>query len=66
MIRQTGSQESEMSHTRFSTNVKTSAATTRWGEQVLDHHPHFAEVALALLPASLILATATALLVVLI
>lgn len=55
-----------MSHTRFSTNVKTATATTRWGEQALDHHPHFAEVALALLPASLILATATALLVVLI
>jgi hypothetical protein len=67
MIRQTGSQEREMSHPQFRTNVKPATTTTaRWGDQVLDHHPHFAEVALALLPASLILATATALLVALI
>ncbi len=36
-----------------------------WGEDMLDHQPKFAEVAVALVPASLILATAAALLVVL-
>lgn len=34
-----------------------------WSDDALSHHPHFGEIAMALLPASLILATATALLV---
>jgi hypothetical protein len=56
-----------MHNSQQRTIVKPAQATTiRWGEEGLDHPPHFAEVAMALLPASLILATATALLVALI
>lgn len=56
-----------MQHAEHRTYVKPAQATTiRWGEEGLDNPPHFAEVAMALLPASLILATATALLVALI
>lgn len=56
-----------MNHTQLRSSVKSAHTTTaRWGDSALDHTPHFAEVAFALLPASLILATATALLVVLI
>ena len=56
-----------MRHSQLRTYVKPAQATTiRWGEERLDNPPHFAEVAMALLPASLILAAATALLVALI
>lgn len=41
------------------------ATTATWSREY-DHQPRFAELAVALLPASLILATATALLVALI
>jgi len=48
--------------------LRTHAGTSRvtaatWNDDLLDHQPRFAEVAMALLPATLILATATALLV---
>lgn len=42
------------------------ATAAVWTDHAFDHHPRFAEVAMALLPASLILATATALLVALV
>ena len=45
-------------------NSRATAAV--WTDQAFDHHSRFADVAMALLPASLILATATALLVVLV
>ena len=41
-----------MHHSQLRTYVKPAQATTvRWGEQSLDNPPHFAEVAMALLPA---------------
>lgn len=56
-----------MQHSQHTASAKRATATTlRWGDQSMDHTPHFGEVAMALLPASLILATAAALLVVLI
>ena len=56
-----------MRHSQLRTHAKQAQVTTaRWGDEGLDNPPHFAEVAMALLPASLILATATALLVALI
>lgn len=56
-----------MHQTQLRTYVKPAqAVTARWGDDVVNDQPHFAEVAMALLPATLILATATALLVVLI
>ena len=56
-----------MRHSQLRTYAKPAQATTiRWGDESLDNPPHFAEVAMALLPASLILAAATALLVALI
>ena len=53
-----------MNYTQLRTFEKPARATT-WSDE-LNQHPHFAEVVMALIPASLILATATALLVVLI
>jgi hypothetical protein len=53
-----------MSHAKFGTFEtahRSSAAV--WHDDALNHQPHFGEVAMALLPASLILAAATALLV---
>lgn len=56
-----------MSHSQFRTYEKSSRATTAmWSDDLLDQQPRFADVAMALLPASLILATATALLVALV
>ena len=53
-----------MSQSSFRTYDHTSRATAvAWSDDVLNHQPRFAELAMALLPASLILATATALLV---
>ena len=52
-----------MSQSSFRTYDHTSRATVAWSDDVLNHQPRFAELAMALLPASLILATATALLV---
>ena len=55
-----------MNHSQTRTYDKPARATTAvWGQDVLGYQPRFADVAVALLPASLILATATALLVVL-
>lgn len=39
------------------------ATTTHWDGDLVERHPNFGEVALSLLPASVILAAATALLV---
>jgi len=53
-----------MNQSQFRThdgNSRVTAAT--WSDDLYDHQSRYAEVALALLPASLILATATALLV---
>ena len=56
-----------MHQSQLRTHAKPATVTTaRWGDQGLEHHPHFGEVAMALVPASLILATAAALLVVLV
>ena len=56
-----------MNYSQLKSYEKSARATTAvWGDDVLNHQPRFAEVAVALLPASLILATATALLVALI
>lgn len=53
-----------MNNAPFRTYDKSARATTAyWGDDTLNHQPRFAEVAMALLPASLILATAAALLV---
>lgn len=56
-----------MSHSpskMFAKSARVNTAT--WNDPFVDDQPHFGEVAMALLPASLILATAAALLVVLI
>lgn len=53
-----------MNQSQFRThdgNSRVTAAT--WSDDLYDYQSRYAEVALALLPASLILATATALLV---
>lgn len=56
-----------MNHSQSRTYDRSARATTAvWSDDMLNHQPHFAEVAMALLPASLILAAATALLVVLV
>jgi hypothetical protein len=56
--------DTKMSHSQFRTIDRSARATTAyWGDDVMNHQPRFTEVAMALLPASLILATATALLV---
>ena len=53
-----------MSQSRYRTNDRPYRATAVvWTDDALHHQPNFGEVAMALLPASLILATATALLV---
>ena len=56
-----------MHHSHLRTYVKPARATTAmWGETDAGASQRFADVVMALVPASLILATATALLVVLI
>lgn len=56
-----------MNYAQARTYEKRAHATTTTWEQQLDHQqPRLAELAMAMLPASLILATATALLVALI
>jgi hypothetical protein len=56
-----------MHHAQVRTYAKPGRATSAvWGEHTFDQAPRFVEVLVALVPASLILATATALLVVLI
>ena len=67
MTRRTGSRETKMHHSHLRTYVKPARATTAmWGEADAGAPQRFADVVMALVPASLILATATALLVVLI
>lgn len=55
-----------MNHSQIRTLEDAGRATAVWGEDVLNHQPRFGDVAMALLPASLILAAATALLVALV
>lgn len=53
-----------MNQSPFTSHAGTSRVTAAtWSDDLLNPRPRFAEVAMALLPASLILATATALLV---
>lgn len=52
-----------MDHQHIKTMEDAGRATAVWGDDVFQHQPKFGELAMALLPASLILATATALLV---
>jgi len=53
-----------MHQARITTHDQSARVTSvYWDDAMLDRQPRFAEVAMALLPASLILATATALLV---
>jgi hypothetical protein len=63
MIRQIGSQETKMSHAEIRSLEDAGRATAVWSSDTFDTRPRVAEVAMALLPASLILAAATALLV---
>jgi len=53
-----------MNQSQFRTHAGKSRVTAAtWSDDLYDHPSRFGEVAMALLPASLILATATALLV---
>lgn len=52
-----------MSHHQISTLEDAGRTTAVWSSDVFDTRPRMAEVAMALVPASLILAAATALLV---
>lgn len=52
-----------MSHAQIRSLEDAGRATGVWSSDVYDTRPRFAEVAMALLPASLILAAAAALLV---
>lgn len=52
-----------MSQFQIRTLEDAGRSTSVWASDGFDHQPRFAEVAMALLPAALILVTATALLV---
>jgi hypothetical protein len=52
-----------MNHPQISTLEDAGRHTAVWGDDAFVHQPRFGEVFAALVPASLILATATALLV---
>lgn len=52
-----------MSHLQISTIENRSRAATSWNGEVFDHQPRVADVAMSMVPASLILAAAAALLV---
>jgi hypothetical protein len=51
-----------MSHLQIK-SIEQAARNSGWSSDVYNHQPNFSEVAMALLPASLILAAASALLV---
>jgi hypothetical protein len=63
MIRQIGSQETNMSHVQIRTLEDAGRTTAVWSSDTFEARPRFAEVTMALVPATLILATAAALLV---
>jgi len=56
-------QESEMNQFQIRTLEDAGRSTAVWESDSFDHQPRFAELAMALLPATLILVAATALLV---
>jgi len=58
-----GRRKRTMQHLEVRTLEDAGRASAVWSGEHIEHQPRFAEVAVALLPASLILATATALLV---
>jgi hypothetical protein len=55
--------EAEMTQAEIRALEHAGRSTAVWNNEVYDNSPHFGEVARALFPAALILATATALLV---